>query len=100
MILEVTRELRGPALRDFQARLDGLIERGQVEIVLDFAAFDHADSAGLGTLVNLQQRLEARGGSLAIARPNAAFRRLIRITGIDLILPVYPTVDEACHHFD
>lgn len=98
-VFEVTKGLRGASLTEFQERLTRRAEAGQVKIVLDLAAFDHADSAGLGYLVKLRRELVAQGGDCAIARPNAEFRRLIRITGLDMILPVYGTLDEAIRHF-
>lgn len=97
-VVEVTDHLRGSTLDTFQDDLSRLMEAGHVRVVIDMVDFDHADSAGLGYLVKLQAELGSRGGSCAIARPNAEFRRLINITGLDMILPVFDSIDAAIDH--
>lgn len=92
-------ELRGevdvvsvPSLRE---RLQELAVEGQVNQVLDLAAVTFLDSAGLGAIVSARRRLRVLQGALALAGADDRILRLLRLTSMDRVLPVHPTVAEA-----
>lgn len=53
------------------------------EIVLDMADTFRLDSRGLRTLVDLQKRLQDRGGSLVLLNVPASVRRLLEYARLD-----------------
>ncbi|MGW3851662.1 STAS domain-containing protein [Streptomyces fagopyri] len=59
-------------------------------VVLDGGAISFADSTFLNVLLRFHQSSDLR-----IARPSHAVRRLLKITGADAVLNIYPTVPEA-----
>lgn len=81
-----------PAVRE---RLLALAVDGQVNQVLDLTNLTFMDSAGLGVIVATRRRLRTLQGALVLACPNETILRLLRLTSMDKVLPVYPTVDAA-----
>jgi anti-sigma B factor antagonist len=82
----------GPVLR---ARLAGLLDSGRRRVVVDLAGVDFLDSTGLAALVTGLNRAREIGGSLTLACPQERLVRLLRITGLDEVFVVYPTVADA-----
>jgi anti-sigma B factor antagonist len=81
-----------PRLREMLAEL---IATGSDWIVVDCGSVDYIDSSGLGALVSGLKQISDRNGGLALARPNDSVRRVLQITGLDRLFPVYRGVDEA-----
>lgn len=53
------------------------------------------DSSGLGILIGRYKAVSATGGKTSIASPAQSTERLINLAGINKIIPVYKTLDEA-----
>jgi anti-anti-sigma factor len=49
------------------------------------------DSSALTTILNLQKRLNKKGGQVAIIGPNAEITETFSIVGFSLAVPVYST---------
>jgi anti-anti-sigma factor len=59
------------------------------EVVLDLTGTEYLDSAGLGMLFRLAERLSYNRQELRLViAPNAAIRAVIRLTGLDQVVPV------------
>ena len=66
--------------------LDGLIERGLSEVVLDLSGLDFIDASGLGVIAAVSARLRTNGGVLTLRSSSTWTRRLLDATGmLDLI---------------
>lgn len=63
--------------------------------VLDMTQVDFIDSTGLSAVISLLKMM-ASDGAMAIAGAQPAVKRLLQITRLDQVLPVYPTAEEAC----
>ena len=72
-----------------------LLKQGQKKFIFDASALDYADSAGIGTVVACVTHIKKAGGDMRMAGANARVLRLFQMTGVDQILPLYPTVAEA-----
>ena len=64
-------------------------------MIVDLAAVDSVDSAGLGELVLTHMWAEAAGYTLKFASPRKSVRRLFEITNLVSVLDVYASVPEA-----
>jgi len=64
-------------------------------MVVDLAAVDSVDSAGLGELVLLHMWAEAAGYTLKFASPNKSLRHLFELTNLAAVFDVYASVPEA-----
>lgn len=58
------------------------------KVRLNLSGVEFVDSSGLRVLIDAHQRLQEAGGSLTIASPSPAVRRLFEISGVDDYLSV------------
>ena len=66
-------------------------------LVLDMAEVDFVNSAGLGALFQLAQRLRSRGGQLAFASVPPQIARLLATAGMTRLAKMGGDVPEALH---
>ncbi len=55
-------------------------------LTLDLCGVNQIDAAGVGTLVDLQQRVRQHGGRVQLASASARVRRVLALTGVDRLL--------------
>ncbi|HEY5356308.1 MAG TPA: anti-sigma factor antagonist [Streptosporangiaceae bacterium] len=84
--------LDAPAL---QASLSEIRGQGQPRSVIDLTALAFIDCACLGALARHAREIQARGGTLALAGPHGAVRRLLSVTGLLTWFDVHDTVSQA-----
>ena len=80
---------------EFKQRIHGAIEAGRELVVVDLSATTFIDSSSLGVLISAHRRLSLGGGRLVIACDVPAVLNTFRITGLDTVLEVVRTRDEA-----
>jgi anti-sigma B factor antagonist len=65
-------------------------------IVIDLTAARYVDSAGIDMLFRLHDRLRQRRSKLLLVIPAASqLNRLVEIVGLDKVVPVHHTVEDA-----
>ncbi len=81
----------------FQLRdpLHDLLLRQFSHHVVDLSAVTFLDSTGLGILVGDHKRLRDRRGSLQVVCVPGLVSRVFRLTGVDRVVPVRPSVESA-----
>jgi anti-sigma B factor antagonist len=72
-----------------------LAERPQPRIIVNLAAVPVCDSTGLSVLIQIQRRATANGGWLRLAEPQPLVARVLDLTNLRRVLPVYDTVTHA-----
>ncbi|XKF14210.1 anti-sigma factor antagonist [Knoellia locipacati] len=72
----------------------------QTRIVVDLQGVGFLDSTGLGVLVGRLKAVRKLGGTLHVVCTDERILRLFAITGLDQVLPVHATVDEALASVD
>jgi anti-sigma B factor antagonist len=80
---------------ELRAALVGAAEDGHTTLVVDMTGTRFCDSAGLHVLVHAHKRARADGGELLLALDAAEVLRILEITGIDQLIPVFASLDEA-----
>ena len=75
--------------------INELIDAGQTCLVLDITSMDFIVSMGLGVFVRTYTRLRAAGGFLRLAGPQPLIRQLIKTIGLDRLLAIYDSLDQA-----
>jgi anti-sigma B factor antagonist len=79
-----------------QAVLREAADRGHERFVVDMTRTRFCASAGIGALARAHNRALADGGELRLVRPtSAAVLRVFAITGIDQVIPHFPSLYEA-----
>ena len=64
-------------------------------IIVDLSGLEYSCAGGLDVLVRLSKWIRACGGGVSLAAPSRQVRRLLDVTGLTGVFPVYPSVDEA-----
>jgi anti-anti-sigma factor len=64
-------------------------------LILDCEGLDYIGSPGLGAIVLSHLLLRAKNGGVALVRPVPFVERMLRRTGLDRLMPVMQSVDEA-----
>jgi anti-sigma B factor antagonist len=65
-------------------------------VVVDLNGVEFLDSSGLGALVGATNALQQAGGSLRLACPRPHVRKVLRISRIGDVIPIYDGVEDAC----
>ncbi len=74
----------------------GAIEAHGGQVLLDVAGLSFCDARGLGALVRMSRRAGQAGSSLHLVVPPPRLMKIIRITGLEDMLPVQ-RADRAGH---
>jgi len=64
-------------------------------IVFDLSRVGFMDSSGIGVVVGRYKNISKLDGKAAIVNPNAQIRKILEISGIQRIIPIFGSVDEA-----
>jgi anti-sigma B factor antagonist len=95
VVLEIGGEIdvyTAPRLRE---RLTEMLAAGEKHVVVDLGRVEFLDSTGLGVLVGTHRRLRASEGSLSLVCPHERLLKIFRITGLDTVFSIHPSVDDA-----
>ncbi|TKS99096.1 STAS domain-containing protein [Streptomyces lasalocidi] len=79
----------------FRTRVLALIDQGDHHLILDLSGVSFCDSAGLGALIGIWHGAQEAGGSLALAAVPDRLMRMLTLTGVDSLLPHYPSTADA-----
>jgi anti-sigma B factor antagonist len=83
-----------------RAALLDAAERGQRELIIDLTRLEFLDSTGLGALIGAHKRAKEGGGRVSLVVQEGQILRLLRITGLLGVFPVYSTLDDALNERD
>jgi anti-sigma B factor antagonist len=76
-----------------------LLKENQKKVILDLSGVDVVDSTGVGILVMCYAKMKKAGGSLRIAGVSGMVEETLKITSVDRLIDLYPTVGEASQGF-
>lgn len=83
------------AVKTFEDELENLKKVGLSKVVVDLQFVRFINSTALGSLVKANRALGGHGGKLAVARPSTFCRDIFERVGINRILSVTQSVEEA-----
>jgi anti-sigma B factor antagonist len=69
--------------------------QGDGTLVVDMSRTQFCDSAGLNVLVRAHKRAQAQGREVLLVISGAAVLRIFAVTGIDHLIPNFPSLGEA-----
>ncbi|HET9971093.1 MAG TPA: STAS domain-containing protein [Streptosporangiaceae bacterium] len=67
-------------------------------LVVDLTRTRFCDSAGLHALIGAHRRARAEGRQVRLAVTGLQVRRLVALTALDRLIPVYASLDQALAH--
>src|SRR5262245_30866702 len=85
----------GREVERLETLVKDLLKQGRTRFVFDATALEYADSSGIGTLVAALTDIKNSGGELRLAGASPRIRRLLSMTGVDKLIPLYESVAEA-----
>ena len=94
-VLDVAGEIDIYSAPELKDRIHELIERSGDQLIVNLSAVGFLDSTGLGTLVGGLNRANTLGGSLSLVTDQDRILKLFRITGLDSVFAIFPTVEAA-----
>jgi anti-sigma B factor antagonist len=77
------------------AKLHDAIEEDDCCCVVDLFETNFVDSVGLGVLASAARLVKSKGGSFVLGADDPRFLRTLKITGLDRLFEVEPTLTEA-----
>ncbi|QFG23011.1 STAS domain-containing protein [Actinomadura sp. WMMB 499] len=95
-VVTATGELDLYTAPRLQAALAGLLRDRVDQITVDMSGIEFCDSTGMNVLLSAMKRLKEHGGSLELAAPRPAVKRILQVTGLDSVF----TVTEAAPAMD
>jgi len=94
-VIAVTGEVDLFTAPEFKERVMAPIAADVGRVVVDLTGATFIDSSSLGVLIGAHRRLRGRGGRLMVACDVSAILKTLRVTGLDGVFTVAPTVEEA-----
>jgi anti-sigma B factor antagonist len=76
-------------------KLVSAIEGGCSNVVIDMESVGFIDSSGLGVLVSALRRARERDGSVRLVCTRDNILKILRITGLDKVFPIFSEKSEA-----
>lgn len=84
----------------FQEKLDQLQKEGLTGFILDMEGIKYVNSTGLGTLVNVADALETRGGGIALIKIHPKVKVVFDMLGLNAFFKIFSTEKQALSHFE
>ncbi|MBL7181178.1 MAG: STAS domain-containing protein [Desulfobacterales bacterium] len=85
--------------KELEDLIQGLINKNQTRIILDFKTAAFMDSKALELMLQLHNTLKHRGGALKITGLNAVCRDILLATRLVNVLHVYEDIAEALRSY-
>jgi anti-sigma B factor antagonist len=89
----------GPECARLEKEVDGMIASCETRLIFDMAGVTHADSAAIGTIVRCLAKLKNAGGGLRIAAMQSMVDYSLKLTKVDKVIELFPTVEQAAQGF-
>src|SRR5687767_4591930 len=94
-VLAISGEIDLFTAPEFKQRMSDLIDAGRSRVVVDLSETTFIDSSSLGVQIGAHRRLKLRGGSLVVVCYNEAITKTFKITGLDGVFTIAPSVEAA-----
>jgi anti-sigma B factor antagonist len=94
-VLDVLGEVDVYSAPELRERLSELVNISEPSLVVNLSEVTFLDSTGIGTLVAGLNRAVQFGGTLTLVCDQERILKLFRITGLDTVFAIRPSVEEA-----
>ena len=94
-IVLIDGRVDGATAHDLQDRVAKIVERGDVDVLLDCEKMDYISSAGLRVFLVGARNCERNGGKLSICALQPECRSVVEIGGFQTVIDCYETREAA-----
>jgi anti-anti-sigma factor len=100
VVLEMTgRFVMGSDCQQVGGEIDAHILKNETRFIFDLTGVDHMDSAAVGQIVKCYSKLKKSGGMLRLVGAKGMVERVLTMTQVNRVIPIYPTAQEAAKDF-
>lgn len=89
----------GSDCAQLEREVDEMIAARETRVIFDMAGVTHADSAAIGAIVRCLTKLKSAGGALRIGAAQPMISYSLKLTKVDMLIEMFPTVDQAARGF-
>jgi len=83
-------------IEEVQGRIDG----GQLDFIINLAPMDYINSSGLTFMISILTRARNAGGDVAVANLSDSIKKVLLITRLQSAFPVHDSLEEALAYFE
>ena len=80
---------------ELRKAFDGIINRNEKKVIVDFSAVSYIDSSGLATLIEMFQRLKKIGGKMRFSNMEQKIKNVFEITKLHKLFEIFDTQEMA-----
>ena len=96
LVLHLPTEIDHHSSREIRETTEGYLKEGEIRhLVFDFTYTTFMDSSGIGALLGRYKRMRERGGTVMICGADPRIRRILRIAGVDKLIPQISAEEES-----
>ena len=100
VVLEMTGRITlGNDCRQVEWTTNKLVAEKQTKIIFDLTGITHVDSTGIGIIVTVAGQMKKAGGELRVAGASGHVEQLLKMTNVDQIVGLHPTIIAAADGF-
>jgi anti-anti-sigma factor len=94
-VLHLRGEFDTYYVRTLQEEVDALVAAGTTNLILNLRLVKFIHSTALGAIIKASRLCQSKGGRLALSRPSPFCRGIIEKVGLDRVVPIFDSDDEA-----
>src|SRR5687767_7028465 len=94
-VLHLRGEFDTYYVRTLQEEVDALVAAGTPNLILNLRLVKFINSTALGAIIKASRQCQSKGGKLALSRPSPFCRAIIEKVGLDRVVPIYDSDDQA-----
>ena len=94
-VLHLRGEFDTYYVRKLQEEVDALVAAGTTRLILNLRLVKFINSTALGSIIKASRLCQSKGGKLALSRPSPFCRGIIEKVGLDRVVSIYDSDDEA-----
>jgi anti-sigma B factor antagonist len=94
-VVAISGELDMHTAERVASKLREAVAEDGCSVVVDLLETSLVDSVGIGVLAGAARRVRSTGGTFVVAADDPRFLRILRITGLDRLFDIEPTLTKA-----
>lgn len=98
IVVRLEGRLDAASSPQLEKQINSIIDTGHFKIVLNFAACDYLSSSGMRLMLSVSKKLKNLEGKLVACNMNDDVMDVIKMTGFQQVLEIYPTEEESFAH--
>ncbi len=99
IVVKLSGEFDLSAADDCRRKIDEtVIKEGTRDLLFDMEKVDFIDSSGLGLILGRYRKATEKGGKVAISNASPKVIKILELSGIMRLIPVYPTTSQALRY--